>query len=72
MPIDGLHTYTIDYRLRRSGATTSHSISRTQRWPVTRTNAQRQSVLAVLGGAAPVPGTRDYTWIRVEPPVPPS
>jgi len=72
MPIDGLHTYTIDYTRRRSGATTVESTTSTQRWPCTRTNARRKSVLDTLGGVTPVPGTRAYTWVRVDPPVPPS
>lgn len=64
-----MNTQTIDYTLRKGGATTTPTpISHTQRWPCTRTNAQRQAVLTTL--AAADPGDRAYTWIRVDPPVP--
>lgn len=64
-----MYTQTIDYQLRKGGATTTPAaISHTQRWPCTRTNAQRQAVLVTLAAASA--GDKAYTWIRVDPPVP--
>jgi hypothetical protein len=64
-----MFTQTIHYRLHKGGATTTPApISHTQRWPCTRTNAQRQAVLTTL--AASSPGDMAYTWIRVNPPTP--
>lgn len=64
-----MYTQSIVYRLRKNHTTTTPApISHTQRWPCTRTNAQRQAVLVTLAAAAA--GAKDYTWIRVNPPTP--
>lgn len=59
-------TTSVHYRRRHNNVTTTPTpIVRTQRWPVTRTNASRLTVLATL--AAYVKGHQAYQWTRVVP-----
>ncbi len=62
-------TQTINYTRRHNNTiTTPAAITHTQRWPCTRTNADRLAILATI--AAYSPGNRAYQWVRVNPATP--
>jgi hypothetical protein len=67
MLIDGITNYTVAYTRKRevNGTVVSSSASLTQRWPVTRSRAER-AVVAHLIEHGTV-GAKAWQWARVTP-----